>query len=210
MRAAALADALEDFAPRRRVASFVMPFAVADAPEETSLLLVDASDPPSPSHAEAEALEALAERLRHEHDAELAAERERHAAELAALNERIGELVGTTLVAEMETARDSVVSLVTSVVARILAPVLSSDVQGRSLIALAEVVRDAIDDAESTRVRISGSLAMYEALCRAVPDKVDRFDFTESASVDLSVRIDSRLFETRISEWSASLEEAMA
>ena len=146
MRAAALADALEDFAPRRRGASFVMPFAVADAPEETSLLLVDASDPPSPSDAEAEALEALAERLRHEHDAELAAERERHAAELAALNERIGELVGTTLVAEMETARDSVVSLVTSVVARILAPVLSSDVQGRSLIALAEVVRDAIDD----------------------------------------------------------------
>ena len=72
------------------------------------------------------------------------------------------------------------------------------------------VAQDAIDDAESTRVRISGSLAMYEALCRAVPDKVDRFDFTESASVDLSVRIDSRLFETRISEWSASLEEAMA
>jgi hypothetical protein len=50
---------------------------------------------------------------------------------------------------------------------------------------------------------------MYEALCAALGETAERFDFSESASPDLSVRIDDSLLETRISEWSAAMEEAV-
>jgi len=101
-----------------------------------------------------------------------------------------------------------VTGLVTTVVSRILGPLLTEDITRRSVTSLAEALKSALADAEGVRVRITGSPALYEALCAAAGDKVDLFDFTEGASMDLSVRIDESLFETRVSEWSAAMEKA--
>jgi len=214
IQAPALADVLEDFGYRRPVAPEILPFAFTNAPGGPDIASDQAAAGPDLDElirTEVDKAEReLAERLTAEHGAALAEERERHAAELEALNRQLGETIGTAVVSEMAAMQEAVTALVTSVTARILGPVLTADVHARSVAALAAMVREAMEDAESMRVKITGSPALYEALCGVVGDKVAYFDFTESPAMDLTVRIDDRLFETRLSEWSAAMEETLS
>ncbi|BCH23146.1 hypothetical protein MesoLjLc_28850 [Mesorhizobium sp. L-8-10] len=217
MRAPALADVLEDFGYRRPVAPDVVPFAFAD----TSLLpgAPFIADEPAASEPdidelmriEAERVEReLTERLRAEYEATLAAERERHAAETEALERQFGEAMGAAVADEMTRMRETLTALVTAVTARILGPVLTADLQRRAVDTLAATVRAALEDDESIRVKVSGSPALYEGLRAAVGDDIAHFfDFSESPAADLTVRIDERVFETRLSEWSAAMEESL-
>lgn len=215
MQAPALADVLEDFGYRRPAAPEILPFAFGDMPSSPGMVPEPAAVGPDIEElirAEVEKAEHdLAERLGAEHEAALAAERERHAAEIDALHRQFGETIGTAVAGEMARVQETVTALITSVTARILGPVLTADLHRRSIAALAATVREAMQDDESIRVRVAGSPALYEALCAAVGDKVAHvFDFTESPATDLTVRIDERLFETRLSEWSAAMEETLS
>lgn len=215
MPAPALADVLEDFGYRRPAAPEILPFAFADAPAAPEMALEPAAAGPDLDaliRAEVERAEhELAERLAAEHEAAIAAERERHAAEIDALNRQFGETIGTAVAGEMARMQETVTALITSVTARILGPVLTADVHARSVAALAVAVSEAMQDDESIRVRVAGSPALFEALRAAVGDKVAHsFEFTESPTTDLMVRVDDRLFETRLSEWSAAMEETLS
>lgn len=213
----ALADLLEDFGSRYAPAAEAVPFVF---PETASDISFPSFPPPEPGlsaedveerirEAVASAEEDLTARLTDQYEAMLAAERERHAEEMEALTREAGGTLAAQVSAEFAGVQETVTGLVTLVVSRILAPILSEDVTRRSVGALAEALTAALGDAESVRVRITGSPALYEALCEAAGDKVEFFDFTESASMDLSVRIDESLFETRISEWSTAMEKAL-
>jgi hypothetical protein len=216
----ALAALLEDFGasgfPHLEPAAF--PFGDDEPlPGETAPFDMPEFDmAPEPFDVEAQIREAVeraqaetAAQVSEQYEAMLTAERENHAAALDALNGRFGQMLAERIPAEFATARNTVTELVTEVVSRILGPVLADHVLERSVAALAEAIKAALDDHEAARVRITGSLAMYEALCAALGETAERFDFSESASPDLSVRIDDSLLETRISEWSAAMEEAV-
>lgn len=218
MPAPALADVLEDFGYRRPAASDIVPFDLADTPPSLDGAFL--ADEPAASGPDVEELirteverveRELAERLSAEHEAALAAEREHHAAEIEALERRFGEIMGTTVASEMTTMRETVTTLVTTVTARILGPVLTADVQRRAIEALAAAIRAAMDDDEIIRVKVSGSPALYEGLRDAVGEETAHvFDFSEIPAADLTVRIDERVFETRLSEWSTAMEESLS
>lgn len=214
MQAPALADVLEDFGFRRPSAPETLPFAFGEAPDLPAVAPEPADAAPDLDaliRAEVERAETeLAARLGAEHEAALAEQSERHAAEIDAAHRQFGETMGAAVAAEMAAMQETVTALITSVTARILGPVLTADVHARSVAALAALVREAMDDAEGVRVRITGSPALYESLCAAVGDKVAHFDFTEGPKTDLTVRIDDRLFETRLSDWSAAMEETLS
>jgi len=214
MAVPALADVLVDFGCRRSSMPDLPHFAFGDVPD-----VQDVAPEPRPAEpdldelirVEVEKAElALTERLTAEREAALADERERHAAEIEAIEQRFGELLGSTLSREIEAMRSAVTTLVTGATARILGPVLTAEMHARSIAQLAETVKAALEDAEGARVRVSGSTALLEALQRAVGDQATHFDFVESSSPDLTVRIDDRLIETRFAEWSATMEEILS
>lgn len=216
MSVPALADFLEDFGLRGAPAPQVVPFAFPEADPAGDFPAIELAQPmPAEDDVEERIREAvdraeadLTERLTAHYEAMLAAERERHAGELEALGREAGQTLAARIPAEFAAVQETATGLVTSVVSRILAPLLAEDVARRSVAALADALHAALNDAEGVRVRIAGSPVLYEALCAAAGDKADFFDFTESASVDLSVRIDESLFETRVSEWSTAMEKA--
>ena len=217
MRALALANALKDFGEQPRAAAvpfaappdFVMPQADLPAfppmpeaePVDTDALVAEAV-------AQAEA--ALAGRLAQEHAEALQAERDRHAEELAVVQGRLAEEASHKIVARFDEVERRLSDLTTAVTARILGVVLTDDIRERSIARLAGIIRDALSDEEAVRIRVRGSLPLYEALKAKLPAHADQIDFAESPDFDLSVAIDDSVFETRLAEWSAALAEALA
>jgi hypothetical protein len=212
MGALALADVLVVFGSRDASPGDFAAFPIGVVPEiafPDGSALPEADPRDIVRDAVEEAKAELTARLTEEHAAAMEEERGRHASELDALNRQFGEVLGAALTAEMSSVEENVTGIVTAVAARILGPLLTASLQARMVASLAAAIGDAMADAENIRVKVSGSPALYEALCAAAGDKAAFFDFTESATTDLTVRIDDKLIETRLSEWSAAMEEVL-
>jgi hypothetical protein len=217
MASNALANALKDFGTRPLENAGVFTpapsFAVPDAglpalpdfptfdPVDTDALVADAV-----AAAEAE----LTERLEQQHAEAMETQRAQHAEEVAALQQRFADEASGLILKSIETMETRVVELTTAVTARILGVVLTDDVRERSIERLASVIRDALDDDEAVRIRVRGSLPLYEALKEKLPKYAGQLDFTETVDFDISVAIDDSMFETRLAEWSTALSEALS
>lgn len=215
MRVHRLADALKDFGVRPLPVAD--PFEAMSEAGEPSLPVFDAVETPALpdtdeliANAVAQAEAELAERLENEHAQTLLAERERHAEEVSELQRQFADEAGERILAEMGALEARLTELTTAVTARILGGVLTDDVRERSLDRLGGLIREALADNEAVRIRVNGSLPLYEALKQKLPGHEGQLDFTESAYFDLSVTIDDSVFETRLGEWSASLAEALS
>jgi hypothetical protein len=103
-----------------------------------------------------------------------------------------------------------VVDLTSAVTARILGVVLTDNIRERSIDRLATIIRDALADNEAVRIRVRGSLALYEEVKAKLPKYAEQLDFAESPNFDLSVTIEDSVFETRLAEWSTALAEALS
>lgn len=205
MRSTALSDLLPDFGPRvsRSEASPTPIHAAAAANEQvdTTRLIAEAV---------ARAEEALEARLNAAHQSELEAERQANAEEAKAFLETLGKDIGVTITDRVADMEERVIGLVSDSVARMIGGVLSDDLQKRSLTALAQAVRAAASDAESTRIEIRGPLALFEPLKTALGARADNLHFTEAPGFDLSLIVDDTVFETRMAEWSAALAEVLS
>lgn len=222
MASYALANALKDFAAPAPADHRDAPFAAPMGfPSFTDLDLPDMpviSEPePDPinvdmlvADAVAKAEAAQADRLSREHADALQAERERHAAELNELQEQLAEETSQKILSGIEAMEASVLELTSAVTARILGVVLTDDMRERSIERLAGILRDALADDEAVRIRIRGSLPLFDALKTKLPRYADQFDFAESPNFDLSVTIDDNVFETRLAEWSTVLAEVLS
>lgn len=212
MAALALVDVLPDFgAIGQKPAA---PFSAADAAELEAAAL--AVEPPAPSieqmvqHAVEHAEALLREQLAAEHEAALEMQRAAHAAEIAALEARMGEELGKIIASRLDEVEERLTELATSATARILALHASADVQKRMAAALAETIRAALRDKEAVRVRVSGPLSLYESVRQVLGEDARRLEYSETDSLDLSVSIDEAILETRLSEWAAALAEALS
>jgi hypothetical protein len=170
-------------------------------PINIDLLIADAV-----SQAEA----ALTERLTREHGDALAAERERHAAELNEFQEHFAQEAGEKIASRIEAMETQVLDLTSAVTARILGVVLTDDMRERSIRRLANIINEALADNEAVRIRIRGSLPLFDALKTKLPRYADQLDFAESPNFDISVTIDDSVYETRLAEWSTLLAEVLS
>jgi hypothetical protein len=153
---------------------------------------------------------ALAARLTAEHEAVMAEERDRHAAAVAELQERLAVTASAKIAEHLVQMEDRVVELTTSLTARLLGTVLSEDLTKRSVERLAEIIRETVRDDDAVRITVRGAPSLFAALRAALPERSVQFDFTELQGFDLSVAIDDSAFETRLSQWSSALSEVLS
>ena len=105
---------------------------------------------------------------------------------------------------------DALHKLTTAVAGRILGGLVSDDVRRRSLDGLAGTIREAVGDAEAVRIRVSGPQSLFAALAERLGETARLLHHVEAPGIDLAIDIDGELFETRLSDWSAMLAEALA
>ncbi|UUP16819.1 hypothetical protein [Nitratireductor thuwali] len=212
MSAIALADALTDFGsgqvlPQRRKADFT---AAGTAVQQPAASVPEPKPTESRKELEAGIAEAEAkaeERVRLEYEALLAGERDKHEAETQLLKAQLGEEAAVLIGARFEALEQQVVSLTSSVAARILGVALTEDLQRRSIDELARIVSQALADSEAVNVRVRGTPLMCEALRGKIGDNANRVTFADGPDMDLTVQLDETLLETRLAEWSNALAE---
>lgn len=206
MSIAALFERLTDFAPQAPRSDESEAQAVQPAYPKA------VPDPDVPAMIQAAVAQAEADvtaRLQEEFSATLEAERQQHAADLEALGARLGAETGAALVNRLNEAEARLVQLTTDAAARVIAGLVNDDIRDRSIAALAAAIVSTLADREAVRIKVSGPQLMFDALSKALGDRADSLDYTETTGFDLSVAIDDNLFETRLGEWSAALSETL-
>lgn len=218
MGSLALANALKDFGETAQARSEPFPdmpsFPAAPEMNLSPMPELPAVEPVDVETLIAEAVcaaeQQLTEKLAEEHAANLQAERDRHAKDIAELHQQFAEESSTKVLAGIEDMEQRLVELTGSVAARILGNFLTEDIRNRSLQKLADLIKAALTDGESVRIRAQGSLPFFQALTEKLPTYADQLAFTESPNFDLTVTIDDSVYETRLDEWSSVLAEALA
>ncbi|MDW6024433.1 hypothetical protein SAZ10_22020 [Mesorhizobium sp. BAC0120] len=209
MPAPALSDFLPDFGSRGNGRPVQAP-AVRPEPvlEPLQTPAVDTSKLVAEEVAKAEA--ALTERLSAIYEATLQAERDNHAAERDELRQSLGSEAAALIEVRLAAMEEQLLAGTTSAVARILGGLLTDEIQKRAIDALSVKVREALRESEAVRIKVFGPQSLWEALSGLLGDRSAAIEFTERASFDLTVSIDSSLYETRLSEWSAELAGVLA
>lgn len=209
MSSRALADLLTDFGSRAAAAepmmAFVEPEPVAMFQPEPEL---DVAAMIADEVAKAEA--ALTERLSAIYEATLEAERANHAAEREEFARQIGGEAAALIESRFAEMQEQLIALTTAATARILGGVLSDEMLKRSIAALADKIREAVRERDAVRVRALGPQSLCEALSAALGATAHSVEFGERSSLDLTVTIDSGIYETRLAEWSAELGGVIA
>jgi hypothetical protein len=208
----ALIDALQDFGATRRPA----PRLAESAPAEPAAP-PHPPEPPAEMFTRAELDEAVAralleaeERFRVASELEAAAAASTRDEEADRLRRELGSEAGARIAERLAQMQAEVTETTGSVVARILGVALTEEVARNAVDQLARAVAAALADREAFRLRISGPQSLLEALRLALGSHAERAEFTENQALDVTVALDSTLFETRISEWAGALSDALA
>ncbi len=218
MATLALANALKDFSVSAAASPEVFA-APSSFPSMPDVDLPAFPDVPEVEPVDVDALIAeavadaelrLTERLAQEHAETLQAERDRHAQDVAELQQQFADEASTKILAGVEEMERRLIDLTGAVAARILGVVLTEDIRNRSVQKLADIIGAALTDDDTVRIRVRGSLPFFDALKTKLPNYADQLDFAESPNYDLSVTIDDSVYETRLAEWSSVLAEALS
>jgi len=209
MPGVALSDALPDFGSRAQRSAPAAPTAKPE-PFMEGLPAVPAVDTAAAiAEAVAKAEVAVADQISAIYEATLQAERDNHAAERDQLSRSLGSEAAALIEARFADMQEQLVALTTTAAARILGGVLTEAMQKRSIDALATIIREAVRDGDAVRIRVHGPQSLFEALSGSLGALASSIDFTEHPSLDLTVAIDSNLYETRLAEWSAAVAGAV-
>lgn len=203
MAARSLADLLPDFGsrPQRVPGRPAEPHATKPAPEPEPIVDVAAMIAQEVARAEATA----AERVSAIYEATLEAERRSHADERDQLRRNLGSEAATLIEARFGEAEERLLALTTTAAARILGGILSDEMRKRAVAALAARIRETLGEREAVRIRVHGPQLLCEALEASLGARAASIEFIERASFDLTVNIDSSIYETRLAEWAAEL-----
>jgi hypothetical protein len=153
---------------------------------------------------------AATERLTTLYEATLQAERDRHASERDELRRGLGSEAGKLIETRLAAMQAELLALTTATVARILASVLTDEMQKRAIEQLSSRIGEAIQDGEALRIRVAGPQSLCEALAAALGEHAASVEFSERPSFDLWVSIDSSIYETRLAEWADELAKVVA
>ncbi len=211
MAAHALFDALPDFGMPRPMPRAVEP------------MRLDTATPPPPAEPEPEKVtideleRAVAqarieteERVRAHCELEIAVLEQKHATETEGLRRELGEQAGAAIATRFRELEARLASSSAAVVARILGVALTEEVTRNAVEELGRTVAAALADRDAVRLRITGPQSLLEALRPSLGANAERAEFIEAPGLDVTVSVDSALYETRISAWSAALAEALS
>lgn len=161
------------------------------------------------TEAVAKAETSLAERMEAQFADRLEARDKAHAEELERLQREAGEATGMRIADEFAALEKRLSAYTSDVVARLLAPVMTEDLQRKAIASLVAIIDAAIRDSGAVRIRVRGPLSLFEMLEARLGEHSGRVEFTESQDLDLQVAVDESLYETRLADWSQSLAKAV-
>lgn len=207
----ALLDLLPDFGSQPGAAAFEPPQVIevpAEAPVEEPATEIDVAATIAEEVAKAEA--AVTERLTALYEATLQAERDSRAAEHDELRRALGAEAAGQVEKCFAAMEEQLLALTTTATARVLGGVLTDEIRTRAVAALSARISEAIRDGEAVRIRVAGPQSLCEALAASLGDHAGSVEFSERPGFELTVNIDSSIYETRLAEWSGELAGILA
>lgn len=206
----ALADALPDFGDTQAPAiRHNAEKSSATAPATALQSRSDEREASKTADAIAKAEAAVAERLQQEYEEKLSAERQRHKQEVDELQQQLGEKAAETIAARFAGMERQTIEVTSALVARILGVTLSEELQNSAVEHLSQIITDALKDREAVRISVHGTGFFCEQLRTMLGERSAQVDFIEAPGLDLSIHIDESILETRLTEWSEALSEAL-
>lgn len=211
MAARALIDCLPDFG---EAPGPVFQMGIADIDDMPTMELEPPAPAPDIDAIVAAEVAAAEQRLRGEWEAEsqaaLAAQQERHTAELQELQARLGEAAAAKIAAAFDDAAAQLSAMANAAAARLLSSLLGDEMARRSVEELAARIGRLLADRDAVEVQVSGPQSLMESLAAALGPLAARCEFSEAPGFDVTVAIDATVLETRLAEWSAMIGEAVS
>ena len=214
---AQLARYLKDFGapPRARTPVFPSPAFASETSASSEPFAMPPVEPPV--DVEAERAEAFAQgradaeaESQSRHDAEMAALKEAHRAEIDALTTRYEQDYAAALAERFSGLTAEVADLVASQAAQVLAPIMN-DVLTRGAIAdLARMIAAGLHGDEGMTITVKGPVSLFQQLESHFTDPVPVFRHIEMQDVDLTVEFGETVLVTRMAAWADTVRKVLA
>ncbi len=153
--------------------------------------------------------EATAE-LVFEHERQIADLQAAHAAELAALTQRLEAETANRLAKRFADMADSLVAALGDQTARVLAPVMEDALLQRAVADMAQMIKQGLVAGEGCTLVVKGSTQLFEALKRQLGEDMPLFRHVETDDIDLAVEMDGTILVTRMAAWADTVRKVLA
>ena len=213
-----LARYLKDFGapPRVQTPVFQPP---SFSHEEGEVVVAESFAPPSLPvvDVEAERAEAFAQgrseaeaELNARHEADLAALKEAHKAEIDALKIRYERDYAVTLAHRFSTLTGEVSDAVAAQAAQVLAPIMSQVLTKGAVADLARMIAEGLNDGDGITITVKGPSSLFEELKSHFKEPMPVFRHVEVQDVDLTVEFGDAVLVTRMSAWADTVRKVLA
>ncbi|KSV96042.1 hypothetical protein N184_03485 [Sinorhizobium sp. GL28] len=153
--------------------------------------------------------EATAE-LVFEHERQIADLQATHAAELAALTQRLEAETANRLAERFADMADSLVVALGDQTARVLAPVMEDALLQRAVADMAQMIKQGLVAGEGCTVVVKAPTQLFEALKRQLGEDMPLFRHVETDDIDLAVEMDGTILVTRMAAWADTVRKVLA
>lgn len=215
---AQLARYLKDFGtpPRVQAPSFQPPgFAQEDTGAASEPFAMPLALPPV--DVEAERASAFADgraeaetELVAKHEAEMAAVKEAHRAELDALKLRYEQEYAHALAERFSILMGEVSDVVAAQAAQVLAPVMNQVLAKGAVGDLARMIAEGLQDGEGVTLMVKGPANLFEELKARFEEPAPVFRHVETQDVDLTVEYGDTVLVTRMAAWADTVRKVLA
>lgn len=153
--------------------------------------------------------EATAE-LVFEHERQIADLQAAHAAELAALTQRLEAETANRLAERFADMADGLVVALGDQTARVLAPVMEDALLQRAVADMAQMIKQGLVAGEGCTLVVKGPTQLFEALKRQLGEDMPLFRHVETGDIDLAVEMDGTILVTRMAAWVDTVRKVLA
>lgn len=162
------------------------------------------------SEAFADGRAAAETELAAKHDAEIAALKEAHRAELDALKGRYEHDYAAALAERFSTLTGEVADLVAAQTAQVLAPVMNQILTKGAVADLARMIAEGLQGDEGLAITVKGPADLFEQLKSHFDHEAPVFRHVEMQDVDLTVEFGDTVLVTRLAAWADTVRKVLA
>ena len=162
------------------------------------------------AQARAEGEAAARAEMSDQHELDLQAAQNRHAAEIAEIKAELEMLAAQTIPEAIAARSSEIAELIAGDVEAVLAPLIDEVIRARIIAGLANEIRTLLELDNATRISVSGPEGVITALREIIGPDSDRLVIGKTDGVDIEVEVDRTRFVSRVSEWKNALAENLA
>lgn len=148
--------------------------------------------------------------LQARHDADMAALKEAHKAELETLRLRYEQDYAMALGERFSMLTGDVADVVAAQAAQVLAPVMNEVLTKGAVADLARMIAEGLQDGEGVTITVKGPANLFEQLKSRFEEPAPVFRHVEAQDVDLTVEFGETVLVTRMAAWADTVRKVLA